>query len=113
MKISISFFLLLSLLLAFSFSATNHCASPPTAGLEPTVIDSSQNVSSEVEQRIRRIENSLLLPVIVKGEPSVPMKLADRMQFYKTPGVSIAFINNGRIEWARGYGVREVGSRQS
>jgi CubicO group peptidase (beta-lactamase class C family) len=112
MKISISFFLLLSLLLAFSFSATNHCASPPTAGLEPTVIDSSQNVSSEVEQRIRRIENSLLLPVIVKGEPSVPMKLADRMQFYKTPGVSIAFINNGRIEWARGYGVREVGSRQ-
>ncbi len=31
------------------------------------------------------------------------------MQFYKTPGVSIVFINNGRIEWARGYGVREAG----
>ena len=40
------------------------------------------------------------------------MKLADRMQFYKTPGVSIAFINNGRIEWARGYGVQAIGSRE-
>jgi len=37
------------------------------------------------------------------------MKLADRMRFYKTPGVSIAIINNGAIEWANGYGVREAG----
>ena len=40
------------------------------------------------------------------------MKLVDRMRFYKTPGVSIAFINNGRIEWARGYGVREAGKHE-
>jgi len=37
------------------------------------------------------------------------MNLADRMQFYKTPGLSVAVINNGRIEWARGYGIREKG----
>jgi len=47
----------------------------------------------------------------VKGETPAKMKLADRMQFYKTPGVSIAFINAGRIEWARGYGVLEAGGR--
>ena len=64
----------------------------------------------DVEQRIRRIENGLLLPVAVKGESVVSMKLADRMQYYKTPGVSIAFINNGRVEWARGYGVQAAGS---
>jgi CubicO group peptidase (beta-lactamase class C family) len=33
------------------------------------------------------------------------------MQFYKTPGVSIALINDGRIEWARGYGVLEAGGK--
>jgi len=38
------------------------------------------------------------------------MTLADRMQFYATPGVSIAFVDDGRIEWARAYGVREAGN---
>lgn len=111
MKIGVSFLLLLSLLLAFSLSATNNCASPPITASESAIVDSPQNASSDVEQRIRRIKDGLLLPVVIKGQPSQPMKLADRMQFYKTPGVSIAFINNGRIEWARGYGVQAAGSR--
>ena len=50
----------------------------------------------ETEKRIQRIENGLLLPVVIKGQPSESMKLADRMLFYKTPGVSIAFIKIGR-----------------
>jgi CubicO group peptidase (beta-lactamase class C family) len=73
---------------------------------------SRQAVPVEIEQKIRRIENGLLLPVVVKGQPIEAMKLADRMQFYKTPGASIAFINNGRIEWARAYGVQAAGSRE-
>ena len=32
------------------------------------------------------------------------MKLADRMAYYGVPGVSIAIINNGKLEWAKGYG---------
>jgi len=112
MKIEVSFLLLFSLLLASNFGATTNCASLPTAKSEPAIVDSSQNVPPDVEQRLRRIENGLLLPVMVKGQPSQPMKLAERMQFYKTPGVNIAFINNGRIEWARGYGVREAGKRE-
>src|SRR5438105_4278464 len=68
---------------------------------------------STVEQRIRRIQDGLLLPVVVTGEPRLQMKLADRMQFHKTPGVSVAFINNGRVEWARAYGVREAGSAEA
>ena len=69
--------------------------------------------TSDSAERIQRIENGLLLPVSVKGQPSVSMKIVDRMQFYKTPAVSIAFTNNGRIEWARAYGVREAGSRET
>lgn len=63
-----------------------------------------------LQDRIQRVENGLLPPVIIKGQPPVQMKLAERMNFYKTPAVSVAVINNGRIEWARGYGVREAGT---
>ena len=100
MKIGVSFLLFLSLFLVSNFGAMSNC----------NYSSSAEFNQRDVEQRIRRIENGLLLPVVVKGERIVSMKLADRMQFYKTPGVSVAVINNGRIEWARGYGVREAGS---
>lgn len=35
--------------------------------------------------------------------------LAERMAHYKTPGVSIAVVEGGRIAWARGFGVKEAG----
>src|ERR1044072_1043854 len=68
--------------------------------------------TGDLTQRIERVENGLLPPAVLKGEPSVRMRIADRMQFYKTPAVSIAVINDGRIEWARGYGVLEAGGKQ-
>jgi CubicO group peptidase (beta-lactamase class C family) len=66
---------------------------------------------SNLTQRIERVESGLLPPAIVKGEPPLRLRLVDRMQFYKTPAVSIAVINDGRIEWARGYGVLEAGGK--
>ena len=71
-----------------------------------------QPVSRDIEERIRRIEKGLLFPVAVKGEPITPMTLTDRMQFYTTPGVSIAFVDHQRVEWARAYGVRDAKSRE-
>jgi CubicO group peptidase (beta-lactamase class C family) len=38
-----------------------------------------------------------------------PAALAERMAFCHTPGVSLAVVNNGEIEWAEGFGVREIG----
>lgn len=35
--------------------------------------------------------------------------LTGRMRFYEVPGVSLAVINDYRIEWARGYGVKRSG----
>lgn len=70
-----------------------------------------QNTGS-LANRIERVENGLLLPVMIKGQPAAQMNLADRMQFYKIPGVSVAVINHGVIEWARGYGVREAGGQE-
>jgi CubicO group peptidase (beta-lactamase class C family) len=64
-----------------------------------------------VRERVQRVENGLLPAVVIKGQ-TAPMKLADRMAHYKTPGVSVAVINDGKIEWAKAYGVVEAGGRE-
>ena len=61
---------------------------------------------------ISRIENGLLPAIVTKGEDA-SMKLADRMAFHQVPGVSVAVINDGRIEWAKGYGILESGSARA
>ncbi|HVF47359.1 MAG TPA: serine hydrolase domain-containing protein, partial [Pyrinomonadaceae bacterium] len=76
--------------------------------VQPAIV----TLSTDAKERIARIENGLLPPVVVKGEPILPMRLRDRMQFYKTPGVSVAFINNEQIEWTRAFGVRETGTAE-
>jgi CubicO group peptidase (beta-lactamase class C family) len=61
--------------------------------------------------RIARVESGLLPAIMIKGKPA-GMKITDRLAFYKTPGVSVAVINGGVIEWARGYGALEAGSNK-
>ena len=69
--------------------------------------------SAALEQRIRRVENGLLPATVLQGESPLRMKLSERMKFYRTPGVSVAVINNGKLEWARGYGYQSAGSQQA
>jgi CubicO group peptidase (beta-lactamase class C family) len=59
--------------------------------------------------KIARIESGLLPPARIVGIKSEPWTISARMHFYKTPGVSIAVINGGAIEWARGYGAARTG----
>ena len=63
--------------------------------------------TAAANDRISRIENGLLPATVTKGE-NVSMKLVERMAFHKVPGVSIAVINEGKLEWAKGYGVLET-----
>jgi CubicO group peptidase (beta-lactamase class C family) len=63
----------------------------------------SNNIDIPVDEKIFRIEKGLFP---VNGFP--PWKRAsiyERMQHYKIPGVSIAVINDFKLEWAKGYGV--------
>ena len=62
-----------------------------------------------VEKRIDRVVNGLLpdSPLRNKFEPKASLK--ERMAYLHTPGVSIAVVNDYRIEWARGFGVKEWG----
>ena len=69
--------------------------------------------SESAAQRQRAVEESLLPAVVVAGD-SVPMySIAARMEHYKVPGITIAVIDDGKIEWASGYGVQQVGGSDS
>jgi len=61
--------------------------------------------SNEIKNRIKEVENNLCSSIIIgKGDSSF-YSMPQRMDFYKVPGLSIAVINNGTIEWCKGYGV--------
>lgn len=62
-----------------------------------------------VEEQIQRLQDGVLPPVLVQGEPAPKTTLADRMAALHVPGVSIAVIHAGKIEWARGFGVTRLG----
>jgi CubicO group peptidase (beta-lactamase class C family) len=51
------------------------------------------------------VEQGLLPAVALQGTPPVKRKLADEMARLGVPGVSVAVIHGGGIEWAKGYGV--------
>src|SRR3954463_13239558 len=62
----------------------------------------------EIEQHIRAIQNAIVPSVLIKGQ-TVTTSLADRMAALHVPGVSVAMIHEGRLEWARGFGVSSEG----
>jgi CubicO group peptidase (beta-lactamase class C family) len=74
--------------------ADGQSVAPPTTG---------------VEERIQHVTSGLIGGVILKGHEHDTHALADRMKALNVPGVSIAVIHQGKIEWARGFGVREAG----
>ncbi len=74
------------------------------------LLSNATTAAEPLASRIDRIETRLLPAVLVTGEMPQEFRLAERMRFYKTPGISIAVIQNGAIEWARGYGVLMAGT---
>ena len=65
--------------------------------------------AENIAERISHVENGLSQSTYLKGWAST---LRDRMANYDVPGVSIAVINDYRVEWARGYGVLEAGTAE-
>jgi CubicO group peptidase (beta-lactamase class C family) len=62
------------------------------------------------DPRSVRVAESLRPAAAVKGEPAALLKLADEMAARHVPGVSIAVAESGRIVWARGFGLKQVGT---
>lgn len=59
---------------------------------------------------VERVETGLRPAILLEGSAQQRFRLEERMRFYKTPGVSVAVIDNHSVAWARGYGVREAGT---
>ena len=62
----------------------------------------SQGQSDAIQAKIKKVENSLSPLVLKKGMEK--WNLQDQMEKYNIPGLSIAVINDYKIEWAKGYG---------
>jgi CubicO group peptidase (beta-lactamase class C family) len=61
---------------------------------------------STPDPKIKRVEENLLPAVLIKGDPA--WTIAERMKFYKVPGLSVAVIKDFHLEWAKGYGVKDL-----
>jgi CubicO group peptidase (beta-lactamase class C family) len=70
-----------------------------------TPLIAQSTATSNTDELIHKVETCLPPVVVVKGEPPVCTPLLTRMQQLHIPGVSIAVVHNGVIEWARGYGI--------
>lgn len=95
-------------------NATYDAVAQARTGTTPVVIAAATMAATkrptppQLEERIGRVEHGLAPAILIKGQPRVAMDIAERMAYYGVPGVSIAVINDDRIEWARGYGTRKV-----
>ncbi|MEO6612809.1 MAG: serine hydrolase domain-containing protein [Chitinophagaceae bacterium] len=84
-------FLLISFLLQSAIFAQNN-----------PVPSSSTNYSKEVEELIRQVEKDFFVKFAVKGQP-LPT-LQEQMAAFHVNGLSVAVINDYKVEWAKGYG---------
>ena len=60
----------------------------------------------DASARRTRVERGLLPPVLIKGAPR--WSIEERLRQHKIPGASVAVIKDFKVEWARGYGVKDV-----
>jgi len=65
---------------------------------------------NSLSERISIVENRIPVKEWFKWNEKT---IVDRMEHYNVPGVSIAVINNHKIEWAKGYGTLELGRNKS
>jgi CubicO group peptidase (beta-lactamase class C family) len=62
-----------------------------------------------VEERISAVQSNLLEYARLGGDAAAAMHLDRRMADLHVPGVSIAVIRDGRLDWARAYGSTAIG----
>ncbi len=64
-----------------------------------------------VDDRRHAVENGLASAVTVEGQGANGRRLTDAMRDLKVPGVAIAVVRGGKLDWAQGYGVVSLGGK--
>lgn len=62
--------------------------------------------------RVQRIEQGLMVPLVLNGEESPRSNLKEQMAQLAVPGLAIAVIDDYEIDWIGTYGVRENGKSE-
>lgn len=88
------------------------CAGAKANAPELQARASSAAIDTSLATRIQRVERGLLRAIAVMEGADTGLALAARMRRFHVPAVGIAVISNGRLAWARGYGVLEAASSQ-
>lgn len=60
-----------------------------------------------LSERIARIENGLQPVFQIEGEDVPTYTIEERLKELGIPSISIAFVNDGKVEWARAYGMAD------
>lgn len=71
----------------------------------PATAKAASGLPATPEARRAAVETSLLPRRWSEGHA---FEINERMRVLSVPGVSVAVIHNGRIDWAAGYGVRDI-----
>lgn len=61
---------------------------------------------------IQAIESSLSASLQIKGEEVKSYTIEERLAEYKIPGISVAVVRNGKLHWAKGYGLANTETGQ-
>jgi len=69
--------------------------------------------AAELPDAARHVLAGLRPAIAIEGEAPIHWSLAERMQRFHVPGVSIAVIDHDSIVWAHGFGVKEAGTPDS
>ncbi len=64
--------------------------------------------------KIKKVENNLTETKELIFEDSVLLRynIVDRMKFYKIPSLTMAIINNGKLEWTKAYGYADMETKR-
>ncbi len=75
----------------------------------PGSVANSAETQLEIQRHIDDVTSGLMTPIIDKNDPHPGKTLSDEMAALHVPGVSIAVVHNGVIEWAQGFGFATIG----
>jgi CubicO group peptidase (beta-lactamase class C family) len=71
------------------------------------LLSACETQSSLTRRRIKDVERGLLRKVFLKGIKNERLSLKKRMKFYGIPGLSLAVMDRGRLEWSKVYGIKD------
>lgn len=66
----------------------------------------------DLQAEIASIEQNLIPSILVDGDSAPHFDLLKRMNHYHVPGASIAVVKDGKLRWAKAYGIANTNTQQ-